>query len=310
MNLIIAGLIVIISFCLIFYHFLSEKRRLFVRLFIYSLLLEIGISPLRGYVSFQASAIVGFILYLTLTYFLLIKNSYRTSSKNIFFILIFGFLSLNIMRIFDFSGTLISLPDACFHLLGIIVGYLFFKIKNYFRWIILVSTSFLSIFMYSYGYELWLNKLNYGAFIGEITAEKITKDAIFRDSRDSSICINNLKGKIVLLDFWNSKCGFCFRKFPEVQVIYNKYKQNPKVDFYSVNFFLNEFDKEGDAFRIIKERGYSFPVLIFNDKALLKELNITGFPTVLIISQKGEIVFRGDIVNADNKIEELLKESN
>jgi thiol-disulfide isomerase/thioredoxin len=307
---IITGLIVIISLCLILYRSLSEKKKLFVRLFVYSLLLEIGISPLRGYVSFQASTIVGFTLYSILTYILLIRYSHKASSKSIFFSLIFGFSTLNIIRIFNFAETLISLPDACFHLFGIIVGYSLFKIKNYFRWIILVIASLLTIFIYSYGYELWLNRLNYGSFTGKIIEGRISKEITFSGLTSSKVNINSLKGNIVLLDFWNSKCGVCFRKFPVVQRTYNKYKHNTKISFYSVNSFLKGIDKDDDAFRIIKERGYSFPVLICKNKTILKELKITCYPTVLIINKKGELIFRGDIEDADKKIEELLKYNN
>ena len=81
------------------------------------------------------------------------------------------------------------------------------------------------------------------------------------------------------------------------------------VIFFLDDFFLNDIDKEGDAFQIIKERGHSFPVLICKDIATLKALNITCYPTVLVVNREGELVFRGDIEDADKKIEELLKEN-
>lgn len=307
---IIAGFILIILIFLILYRFLSDKKKLFVRLFAYSFLLEVSISPIRGYVSFMACTAVGFILFIILTYYLLTKYFQKVSAEKILIVVLAGLFVLDLPHFFDFKSTLISLPDAFFHLFGVLVGYLLFKIKSYYKWIVLVIASIACIFTVARGYGLWINKLNYGTFTGEIKEEKITKEAIFKDSRDSSIYMNNLKGKVVLLDFWYSRCGVCFKKFPEVQKEYNKYKVNPKVRFYSVNSFYKEFDKDSDAFRIIKERGYSFPVLICKDKALLKELKITGYPTVLIINQKGRLVFRGDINCADKKIEDLLKESN
>jgi len=36
--------------------------------------------------------------------------------------------------------------------------------------------------------------------------------------------LSDLKGKIVLIDFWASWCGPCVRSFPELTKIYNKYK--------------------------------------------------------------------------------------
>jgi thiol-disulfide isomerase/thioredoxin len=294
----------------IIYYFLSPKNRLFARILLYPFLLEVAVSPIRGYVSFNLSTLVGFFVFLFLSYYLIKKKEENVSPAKILFTLIIGFVITNNMRFWEFKETLISLPDALFHLLGIVVGYLLFKIKNYTKWVVLATATIACVFMYAKGYDLWLNKLNFGTFTEQIIKEKITTEIAFTDSTNSVININHLKGKIVLLDFWNSKCGFCYKKFPVVQEAYNKYKHNSKVSFYSINFFLKDIDKEGDAFRIIKDRRHSFPVLICKDKATLKILNVTCYPTVLVINPKGELVFRGDIEDADKKIEELLKDGN
>lgn len=308
LTLIFAGVLLFSSIFLIVYTFLSTKNKFFARVLIYPFLLEGVLMPLRGYVSFAVDTIVGFFLFILLSYYLIKKKEESVSPVKILFILVIGLVIPNSMRFWEFKETLLSFPDQLFHLLGIVVGYLLFKIKNYSKWIVLATTSIACIFMYAKGYELWLNKLNYGTFTEQIIAEKITTEIAFTDSTNSVININHLKGQIVLLDFWNTKCGFCYKKFPVVQDAYDKYKHNPKVNFYSVNFFLNGIDKEGDAFRIIKERGHSFPVLICKDKATLNALNITCYPTVLVINRGGELVFRGDIEDADRKVEELLKE--
>lgn len=294
----------------IIYFFISPKKRLFVRIFSYPLLLEIILMPLRCYVSFAADTIIGFFLFIVFSYLLTTKRGETISPIIILFTTIIGFIMINFQRFFNFEHMLISLPDQLFHLLGIIVGYLLFKLKNYSKWVVFVVATFACVFMYAKGYDFWLNKLNYGTFTQQIIKEEITTEITFNYSTDSIININHLRGKIILLDFWNSKCGFCYEKFPIVEDIYNKYKNNKKVNFYSVNFFLKNIDKQGDAYRIIRERGYSFPVLICSDKALLKALNITCYPTVLVINTKGELVFRGNIEDADKKIEELLNEDN
>lgn len=292
----------------IIYYLLSPKNRLLARIFLYPFLLEVVLMPLRGYVSFAVDTIVGFFLFILLSYYLIKKKEESVSSVKIFSSIIIGFFVTNNIHFWKFNETLISLPDGLFHLLGIVVGYLLFKIKNYSKWVVLIIASIACIFMYAKGYDLWLNKLNYGTFTEQIVSKRITTEINFTDSVDTVININQMKGKIVLLDFWNTKCGFCYKKFPVVQDAYDKYKHNPKVNFYSVNFFLNDIDKKGDAFRIINERGHSFPVLICKDKATLNALNITCYPTVLVINRGGELVFRGDIEDADRKVEELLKE--
>lgn len=281
----------------------------FARIFASSVLLEIIISPLRGYVSFMACMVVGFILFSFLSYCVQKKYHLQISVWKLLVIVILGIVLINIDRFFDFKGSLGSLPDELFHLLGVFVGFAIYKIRSYIKWFIVLTTSILCGYMYFIGYGLWLNKLNYGTFSGEIMHEKISPTINFIDSTGVLIKINNYLGKVVILDFWNSKCGVCYQKFPEVQKTFNKYKLNSRVRFYSVNAFLNGIDKDGDAFRIIKERGYSFPVLVCKDHALLKELRVAVYPTVLILNQKGEYVFRGSIEDVDKMIQKLLKEN-
>lgn len=305
----IVGTIVITVLFSVVYRFTSEKNRVMVRFGLFSLLLEIGLSPLRGYVSFAACTLVGFFLYSALTTILLTKYRQNLSFEKALSPILLGFLLTNIFRVFDFKGTLISFPDACFHLLGILVGYGLVKIKSNLKWVMVTITSILSIYMFFTGYDLWLNKLNFGTYMGSIENENISKDIIFNDTNNSSVNIKSLKGKIVLLDFWYSRCGVCFTKFPEVQTVYNKYKSNPNIRFYTVNSFFKSIDKDGDAQRIINEQGYSFPVLICKDAALVNELKVRSYPTTLIFNKKGELVFRGDILCAEKEIEALLKEN-
>ena len=250
-----------------------------------------------------------FFMFFALTYYLASKYSDRVNPTYIFLILLLGiFLLLAPPHFFFFKKTLVSLPDVFFRFIGIITGYLFFNLKTKKRWLVFVVTSVICFFMFARGYDMWLNKLNFGTFTETVTEEEIPNDFLLTDSLGSEIKINDLQGKVVILDFWNSRCGVCFSKFPQVQSTYDKYKQNPDIFFCSVNYFLED-DKDGDAFRIIKEQGYSFPVLICKDKLLLKNLGIQVYPTVIVINKEGKLIFRGNIETADKSIGEILSKA-
>jgi len=311
-TLLILGLLLFIFISLLIAHFfLSEKKKIIAIGFLLSLLLETIISLLRREVSLQVATLFGFHFSAFLMYYLTSHFSSKISDHKIAFSVVMSpLLLLCIPRFIDFNGSLISLPEQFFHLFGIFVGYSLFKIKTYFKWVILAVTSIACLFMYVKGYEMWLDKLNFGTYTGNIDNEEISTEILFKDTNNHVVDISKLKGKIVLLDFWNSKCGACFREFSQVQTMYDKYKTNANVKLYSVNSFFQDIDNDGDALQLIKERSFTFPVLICKDKVLLKSLDIIKYPTLLIINRKGVLVFRGDIEDADKKIEALLKENN
>lgn len=306
-SLTILTLIVIIFLCT--QRFLHTTKRVIIMSILISIFFEILISLLRIHISLQSATVVGFASYTITTYFLTHNKQKKPSNKIIIISITAAPLALlSIPRIFDFNGALISLPDQCFHLLGILTGYSLCKIKTYLRWTILLTSTLACIFTYTKGYDLWLNNLAYGTYTGNVNKEVIQSNIIFKDTKNKNININKLKGKIIVLDFWNTRCGVCLREFPQIQATYNLYKKNKYISFYTVNYFLKNIDQEGDAELTVKKYGFNFPIIICKNIEQLNVLKIKYYPTVIIINKKGQIVFRGSFNSAKNKIEELLRQ--
>jgi thioredoxin-related protein len=60
---------------------------------------------------------------------------------------------------------------------------------------------------------------------------------------------------------------------------------------------------------MIKEEGYSFPVVITKDENLPEKFGVKYYPTTFVINQNGQIVYKGDIPGAVKMVGEL-KENN
>jgi thiol-disulfide isomerase/thioredoxin len=100
------------------------------------------------------------------------------------------------------------------------------------------------------------------------------------------ISSHQLKGKVVLLDFWEVWCGPCIESMPKVQKIYEEYKQKGLL----VLGVMSETKKNtvSAASRLIKLKGITFPSIL-NDH-LKNDLKINAVPTYLLINKSGEIV--------------------
>jgi thiol-disulfide isomerase/thioredoxin len=130
-----------------------------------------------------------------------------------------------------------------------------------------------------------------------------TKFEAFDESK-SLVSEINFKNKIVLLDFWTTSCGACFRKFPKLQEAYEKYRSDPSIMVVAVNAPIQE-DKAGQAFQMIREREYSFPVVVTKEENLAEKFGVQAYPTTFVISQNGNIVFKGSIEGALELVEDL-----
>lgn len=114
------------------------------------------------------------------------------------------------------------------------------------------------------------------------------------------ISLEDLKGKIVVVDFWATWCGPCKASFPAMQMAVNKYKNDKDVVFVFVHTWEREDAKTAtvNAEKFIKDNNYSFNVLMdLKNPAtgkckVVTDYGVTGIPTKFIIDKNGSIRFK------------------
>ncbi len=149
----------------------------------------------------------------------------------------------------------------------------------------------------------WNNKVVYGTVNGQV--ESISAPAFSVTNKSGSILTNaSTQGKIVVMDFWFIGCPPCWVKFPELQRIYEQYHTNDRIVFYAVNSPMRN-DKPDQLFTSIEAKNYTFPV-VRGTEALMNVFEIDYYPTVIIIDASGNMVFKGEIEDAEKVIKNLL----
>lgn len=96
----------------------------------------------------------------------------------------------------------------------------------------------------------------------------------------------DLKGRVIMLDFWSIRCGPCIMSMPTLQKVADKFADKP-VSIIGVNT-----DGETAAVRassILKERKISFRQLIQTEPALADKYYVQGIPCSVFIDAKGVI---------------------
>jgi cytochrome c biogenesis protein CcmG, thiol:disulfide interchange protein DsbE len=93
-----------------------------------------------------------------------------------------------------------------------------------------------------------------------------------------------LKGKVVLLDFWASWCGPCKESFPVMEDLHKKYGEKGFV-ILAVNV-----DENAAAMNdFLKEHAASFTIVHDGTKKLVGTANISSMPSSFILDQDGKV---------------------
>ncbi|NDW19085.1 TlpA family protein disulfide reductase [Dysgonomonas sp. 216] len=279
------------------------------------LALGLIVSPLRGgylligdLTPLNMSSLVGYFLYFFVTYIFLQKYTKKRKALHIFIAMLVGVSFFDIpVRIIDFKGTYLTLLDYLIHLFGIISGYIAFISTKKNRYFIIPTCFICGILLSIIGNNIWEHEVNYGTYTGKIDYKEEI-NLRFQDTNSNVIPLQNFRGKYFVVDCWFSRCSVCFEKMPKVQKIYDKYKNNPQVAFYSLFCYMQ--DKQETVTtgkKIIEKEGYTMPYLAIDieDPVLRDQLGIRRFPVVMIFDEESRLVFKGSIEYAGDFLKDI-----
>jgi len=122
-----------------------------------------------------------------------------------------------------------------------------------------------------------------------------------------------LRGKVVLVDFWTYSCINCVRTIPYVRAWAEKYRDQGLV---VIGVHTPEFAFEKSPANVrdaVRRFGVTYPVAMDNDFAIWRAFDNRYWPAHYFIDAKGDIRYHhfgeGDYEHSERVIQQLLKEA-
>jgi thiol-disulfide isomerase/thioredoxin len=97
--------------------------------------------------------------------------------------------------------------------------------------------------------------------------------------------LSDLRGKVVLLNFWATWCPPCKAEMPDLEALYREYGDAQGFVVVAVN--TQEAAAPVEAF--VRERGLSFPVWLDGRGEAAAQLGVRGLPVSFILDRNGYI---------------------
>lgn len=119
----------------------------------------------------------------------------------------------------------------------------------------------------------------------EYLEEEKALDFIAYKLDGNPIKLSNYKGKIVVLNFWFTKCLPCIKEIPQLNELVNDFTNKDVI------FLALTFDKKEVLNSFLKTNTFKYDILT-NANDVITMYDIQTYPTSIIINQERDIVFK------------------
>lgn len=110
------------------------------------------------------------------------------------------------------------------------------------------------------------------------------------DLKGKPVSPNDLKGKILVIDFWATWCIPCMHEMPYLQKVYDKFKNDKRVAFMITNSGAN--NTLADAQKWKAKVAYSFPVYMHTNPNVGEVFEFNVIPALYVIDNKGLLQYK------------------
>ncbi len=125
-----------------------------------------------------------------------------------------------------------------------------------------------------------------GLSVAAADARRLAPSLTLTDARDAPVQLADLRGRVVLVDFFASWCIPCRKSFPHVEALYQELHERG-LTVLAVN--VDERRKQADQF--LQSFHYTMPVVFDPEGKAAQAFELKAMPSTVIVDRRGFIRF-------------------
>lgn len=119
----------------------------------------------------------------------------------------------------------------------------------------------------------------------QLKIDEIIWNSTFTDLDGNAVSVQDYKGKVVLIDFWETWCGPCLQVFPAMDSLRKEYKD----DFVVLAVNLQDSDTPEEVAEFENDKGYDFNFVLDKNEVGPKVISF-GIPFKIFVDPNGYLI--------------------
>ena len=128
-------------------------------------------------------------------------------------------------------------------------------------------------------------------------------DFTLTDLQGKTWTLSELRGKVVLVNFWATWCPPCRKEMPDLEALYNRFKDQGLV-------ILAISDEEAEKVQpFITERKITYPVMLDPGRKVNELFQVEGIPKSFVYNREGKLVAQSIDMRTQGQFLQMLAQA-
>ena len=112
-------------------------------------------------------------------------------------------------------------------------------------------------------------------------------DFVFKDILGNTYTPEDIKGKVVVINFWFMGCAPCVEEMPELNKLVKEYENNNDVLFLALTL-----DEKGSMLnKFLETNVFNYNIIPDSQDYIMNKLQVNSFPTHIVLDKNSNVVF-------------------